>query len=177
MYDFVERAQWWFHMSKCYRTICSGFQGTGTSIIWESCFRRIQQIVNSSLVISVLLHCKLECESVAIMRAVEQQAWEFSWHMIQYINLLQFIFTYQALHFFKDLLLYRPICFMSQIPSYWGALGVRVGANILAFYNRCYRTLGDLKICLMRILMEHIRYIKQLSPVRGNNLNNSSECY
>lgn len=66
---------------------------------------------------------------------------------------------------------------MSQTPSYWGALGVAVGANILAYYNRCYRTLGDLKICLMRILMEHIQYIKQLSPVRGNNLNNSSECY
>lgn len=42
---------------------------------------------------------------------------------------------------------------MNQIPSYWG---VRVGANILAFYDRCYRTFGDLKICLMSILMENI---------------------
>jgi hypothetical protein len=58
-----------------------------------------------------------------------------------------------------------------------GTLGVRVVANILVFYNRCYRTLGEFKIFLMRILLEHIQYIKQLSPVRGNNLNNSSECY
>jgi len=74
--------------------------------------------------------------------------------MIHYINLLKFIFTYQSTtFFFKDLLLYRPIYFMNQIPSYWG---VRVGANILAFYDRCYRTFGDLKICLMSILMENI---------------------
>jgi hypothetical protein len=66
---------------------------------------------------------------------------------------------------------------MSQIPSYGGALGVRVGANILAFHNRLYRTISDLKICLMRILMEHVQYIKQLSLDRGNNLNNYSECY
>jgi len=66
---------------------------------------------------------------------------------------------------------------MSQITSYGGALGVRVGANILAFYNGRYRTLGDLKICLMMILMEQIQYIKQMFPLRGNNLNNYSECY
>jgi len=62
-------------MSKCYRIICSIFQGTGTSIIWETCFRRTQQVVNSSFVISILLHCKLECDSVAITQAVKQQAY------------------------------------------------------------------------------------------------------
>jgi hypothetical protein len=74
VHDFVERAQWQFHMSKCYRTICSIFQETGTSVIWQTCFRRTQQVVNSSFVISILLHCKLECDSVAITQAVKQQA-------------------------------------------------------------------------------------------------------
>lgn len=96
--------------------------------------------------------------------------------MIHYINLFSLFSHTKALHFFKDVLLYRAIYFMSQIPSYWGALGVRVGANILAFYGRC-RTLCDLKIRLMKIFMEHIPYTKQLSPVIVNNLNSSSECY
>ena len=82
---FVERAQWWFHMSKCYRTICSIFEGTGTSIIWEPCFRRTQQVVNCSILISILLHCKLECECVAITQAVKQQT-------------LRVFMTYDMLH-------------------------------------------------------------------------------
>jgi hypothetical protein len=55
--------------------------------------------------------------------------------MICYINLLKFIFISKSTIFFKDLLLYSPIYFMNEIPSYWNALGVRVGANILDFYN------------------------------------------
>ena len=62
---------------------------------------------------------------------------------------------------------------MSQIPSYWDALGLRVGPSILAFYSTYYRSLGKFKICTMN-LQERIQYIKQVSPVSGNNLNNTS---
>lgn len=97
--------------------------------------------------------------------------------MVRYINLLKFIFTYESTTVFKDLLPYKPTYFTSQIPSYWGVLDLTVGPNILAFYNTCYRIFHKFKICLMRILQECIKYIKQVSPVSGNNLNSSSGCY